>query len=110
MRSTPCKAQHSLLQTQSSLVAADANLQALREVDRTTEQYVQEKTALGYQSTGIKAQVAQAELQQITLQDTYETQKENLNSSHKIFTEKYKYTDPSFLHSLMCGGISSRKV
>lgn len=74
------EAYYSLLQTQSSLEAADENLKALQEVDRTTEQYVQEKTALGYQSAGIKAQVAQAELQQITLEDTYETQKENLNN------------------------------
>ena len=74
------EAYYSLLQTQSSLEAADENLKALHEVDRTTEQFVQEKTALGYQSAGIKAQVAQAELQQITLKDTYETQKENLNS------------------------------
>ncbi|MGB2627310.1 MAG: TolC family protein [Candidatus Acidiferrum sp.] len=74
------EAYYSLLQTQSSLEAAGENLKALQEVDRTTEQYVQEKTALGYQSAGIKAQVAQAELQQITLEDTYETQKENLNN------------------------------
>lgn len=74
------EAYYSLLQTQSSLEAADENLKALQEVDRTTEQYVQEKTALGYQSAGIKAQVAQAELQQITLEDSYETQKENLNN------------------------------
>jgi outer membrane protein TolC len=40
---------------------------------------LQEKTALPYQSTGVKAQLAQAELQVITLQDTLETQKENLN-------------------------------
>jgi outer membrane protein TolC len=54
-------------------------LKAQQEVDRTTEQYVQEKTALPYQSTGVKAQLAQAELQVITLQDTLDTQKENLN-------------------------------
>jgi outer membrane protein TolC len=67
------------LQSQSALEAAQENFKALREVDRTTEQYLQEKTALQYQSTGVKAQLAQAELQVITLQDTLETQKENLN-------------------------------
>jgi outer membrane protein len=70
---------YGLLQSQSALDAAEENAKALQEVDRTTEQYVQEKTALPYQGTGVKAQLAQAELQVITLQDTLETQKENLN-------------------------------
>src|SRR3984957_2660667 len=70
---------YGLLQSQSALEAAQENFKALQEVDRTTEQYLQEKTALQYQSTGVKAQLAQAELQVITLQDTLETQKENLN-------------------------------
>jgi outer membrane protein len=73
------EAYYGLLQSQSALEAAQENFKALREVDRTTEQYLQEKTALQYQSTGVKAQLAQAELQVITLQDTLETQKENLN-------------------------------
>ena len=73
-------AYYSLLQTQSALDAAEENLKALREVDRTTEQYVKEKTALQYQSTGVKVQLAQAELQIVTLQDALQTQKENLNN------------------------------
>jgi outer membrane protein TolC len=73
------EAYYGLLQSQSALDAAEENAKALQEVDRTTEQYVQEKTALPYQGTGVKAQLAQAELQVITLQDTLETQKENLN-------------------------------
>lgn len=73
------EAYYGLLQSQSALDAAQENVKALQEVDRTTEQYVQAKTALPYQSTGVKAQLAQAELQVITLQDTIETQKENLN-------------------------------
>ena len=44
------EAYYGLLQSQSALEAAQENLKALREVDRTTEQYVQEKTALPYQS------------------------------------------------------------
>jgi outer membrane protein len=71
---------YSLLQSQAALQAAQESLDALKEVDRTTEEYVKEKTALPYQSAGVKAQVAQAELQLITLQDTTETQKENLNN------------------------------
>jgi outer membrane protein TolC len=68
-----------LLQSQSALEAADENIKALHEVDRTTDEYVQQKTALPYQAAGVKVQVAQAELQQVTLQDTIQTQKENLN-------------------------------
>lgn len=73
------EAYYGLLQTQSALEAANENVQALREVERTTDQYVKEKSALPYQSTGVKAQLAQAELQVITLQDNMATQKENLN-------------------------------
>jgi outer membrane protein len=73
-------AYYGLLQTQSAIDAAESNIQALRELDRSTDANVQQKTALQYQSTGVKAQLAQAELQLVTLQDTLATQKENLNS------------------------------
>src|SRR3984957_1225441 len=73
------EAYYGLLQTQSALDAANENVKALREMDRTTAAYLQEKTVLQYQSTGVKVQLAQAELQVVTLQDTFETQKENLN-------------------------------
>jgi outer membrane protein TolC len=73
-------AYYGLLQTQSAIGAAESNIQALRELDRSTDANVQQKTALQYQSTGVKAQLAQAELQLVTLQDTLATQKENLNS------------------------------
>ena len=72
-------AYYSLLETQSALDAAQDNLQSLREIDRTTDEYLKEKTVLPYQSTGVKAQLAQAELQVVTLEDTLQTQKENLN-------------------------------
>jgi len=70
---------YSLLQTQSALDAAQDNVKSLREIDRTTDEYLKEKTVLPYQSTGVKAQLAQAELQVVTLEDTLQTQKENLN-------------------------------
>lgn len=73
------EAYYGLLQTQSALEAANENVQGLREVERTTDQYVKEKSALPYQSAGVKTQLAQAELQVITLQDNMATQKENLN-------------------------------
>ena len=72
-------AYYSLLQTQSALDAAQDNVRSLQEIDRTTDEYLKEKTVLPYQSTAVKAQLAQAELQVLTLQDTLQTQKENLN-------------------------------
>jgi outer membrane protein TolC len=70
---------YSLLQTQSALDAAQENVKSLREIDRTTDEYLKEKTVLPYQSSGVKTQLAQAELQVMTLQDTLDSQKENLN-------------------------------
>jgi outer membrane protein len=70
---------YSLLQTQSALDAAQYNVKSLREIDRTTDVYLVEKTVLPYQSTGVKTQLAQAEVQALTLQDTLDSQKENLN-------------------------------
>lgn len=70
---------YALLQTQSALEAARENVKALEEVDRTTQQYVEEKTALAYQGAGVKVQLAQAQLQVVTLEDTLQTQKESLN-------------------------------
>ena len=71
---------YGMLQTQSSLDAAQDNVKSLQELDRITAQNVKEKTALPYQSASVKVQLAQAELQVVTLQDTLSTQKENLNS------------------------------
>ena len=70
---------YTLLQTQSALDAARENVKALHEMDRTTDEYVAQKAALPYQASGVKAQLAQAELQEVTLEDTIQTQKENLN-------------------------------
>jgi len=70
---------YSLLQTQTALDAAQDNVKSLQEIDRTTDEYLKEKTVLGYQSTSVKAQLAQAEVQVMTLQDTLDSQKENLN-------------------------------
>jgi outer membrane protein len=71
---------YSLLQTQSALDAAAYNVKSLQEIDRTTDVYLVQKTVLQYQSTSIKTQLAQAEVQVLTLQDTLDSQKENLNS------------------------------
>lgn len=73
------QAYYGLLQTQSALEAARENVKALDEMDRTTQQYVKNGTALAYQESGVKVQLAQAQLQVVTLEDTLQTQKENLN-------------------------------
>ncbi len=70
---------YSLLQSQSALDAAEESVKSYREIDRTTDEYVKVKSVLVYQSTGVKTQLAQAELQVVTLQDTLDSQKENLN-------------------------------
>lgn len=70
---------YSLLQTQSALDAAEENVKSLHEIDRTTDESLKEKTVLAYQSTGVKTQLAQAEVQVLTLQDTLDSEKENLN-------------------------------
>ena len=72
-------AYYGLLQTQSALDAARENVKALRETSRTTDEFVAQKAALPYQASAVKSQLAQAELQVVTLEDTMQTQKENLN-------------------------------
>jgi outer membrane protein TolC len=71
---------YSLLQTQSALDAATDNVKSWQEIDRTTDVYLVQKTVLAYQSTGVKTQLAQAEVQVLTLQDALDSQKENLNA------------------------------
>jgi outer membrane protein len=69
-----------LLQTESSIEAAEATTKMYRELDRTTDQYVQERTALKYQSLDVKTQLAKAELDLVTLQDTLASEKEQLSA------------------------------
>jgi outer membrane protein len=71
---------YGLVQTQSGIEAAQENVKALEEMDRTTDEYLAQKSVLSYQSLGVKAQLAQAQLQLVTLQDNFATQEESLNS------------------------------
>ena len=73
------QAYYAILQTQSALAASEENLKFDRELDRTIEQYVAQRTALKSDSMDIKAKIAQEEYNNITLQDTLATQKERLN-------------------------------
>jgi outer membrane protein TolC len=70
---------YNLLQLDAGIEAAEETIKSYKELDRTTVENVSQKAALEYQSLGVKAQLAQSELSLMTLQDNYETQKENLN-------------------------------
>jgi len=72
-------AYYNLLQIESGIEATEETIKSYQELDRTTVEYVSQKTALEYQSLGVKAQLAQSQLDLVTLQDNYQTQKENLN-------------------------------
>jgi outer membrane protein TolC len=70
---------YSLLQTQSAITEAEANVKTYRELDRTTDRFLAERTVLQYQSLGVKAQLAKSELDLVTLQDSLATQKERFS-------------------------------
>lgn len=73
------QAYYALLQTQSALAASEEILKFDRELDRTTEQYVAERTALKSDTMDIKAKIAQEEYNNLTLRDSLASQKEQLN-------------------------------
>ena len=73
------QAYYAILRTQSSLASSEENLKFDRELDRTTEQYVAEKTALKSDSMDVKAKIAQEEYNNLTLRDSLTSQKEQLN-------------------------------
>jgi outer membrane protein len=70
---------YALLRTQSALASSEENLKFDRELDRTTEQYVAEKTALKAESMDVKAKIAQEEYNNLTLRNSLASQKEQLN-------------------------------
>jgi outer membrane protein TolC len=70
---------YAILRTQSSLASSEENLKFDRELDRTTEQYVAEKTALKSDSMEVKAKIAQEEYNNLVLRDSLASQKEQLN-------------------------------
>src|SRR5215471_10204178 len=73
-------AYYSILQTQSSLRAAEQNIRFYREVDRLTEEYVLQRVSLKSESLEVKTRLAKAELDRVSLQDALASQKEQLNS------------------------------
>ena len=70
---------YALLRTQSALASSEENLKFDRELDRTTEQYVAEKTALKSDSLDVKAKIAQEEYNNLMLRNSLASQKEQLN-------------------------------
>src|SRR5260370_6777760 len=70
---------YAILRTQSSLASSEENLKFDRERDRTTEQYVAEKSAVKSDSMEVKAKIAQEEYNNLVLRDSLASQKEQLN-------------------------------
>jgi outer membrane protein len=73
------QAYYSILQSQSALDVAQQTLKFNIELDQLTDRYVAQEVALKSDSLNVKAQLAQTKYQIVTLQDTLQTQKENLN-------------------------------
>lgn len=73
------QAYYAVLQTESSLDAADAAVIQYKETDRVTLQYIAQESVLKSSSLQVKAKLAQAQYQVVELQDTLQTQKEQLN-------------------------------
>jgi outer membrane protein TolC len=73
------QAYYTLLQTGSALEATEESLVFLRELDRLTEQYVRQQTALKSAALNAKSQLAQTDYQALTLRNTLASQREQLN-------------------------------
>ena len=73
-------AYYSILQTQSSLRAAEQNIRSYRELDRLTDEYVLQRVSLKSESLEVKTRLAKAELDVVSLEDGIATQKEQLNA------------------------------
>jgi outer membrane protein TolC len=68
-----------VLQTESSLDAAQALAKQYEETDRVALQYLAQESVLKSDSLQVKAKLAQSRYQIIQLRDTLDTQKEHLN-------------------------------
>jgi len=73
-------AYYSILQTQSSLRAAEQNIRWYRELDRLTDEYVLQRVSLKLESLDVKTRLAKAELDVVSLEDALATQKEQINA------------------------------
>jgi outer membrane protein len=73
------QAYYATLQTESALDAAQALARQYEETDREATQYLAQKAVLKADSLEAKAKLAQARYQIVQLQDTLQTQKEQVN-------------------------------
>jgi outer membrane protein len=73
------QAYYAALQTESALHAAEATVLGYKETDRVMVQYLAQESVLKSNSLQVKAQLAQAMYQVVQLNDSLQTQKEQLN-------------------------------
>jgi outer membrane protein len=73
------QAYYSALQTESSLQATQSLVKQYEETDRVATQYLGQESVLKSDSLEAKAKLAQSRYQVVQLQDTLQTQKEQLN-------------------------------
>jgi outer membrane protein TolC len=73
-------AYYAILQTQSSLRAAEQNIRLYKELDRVTEEYVLQRVSLKSESLDVKTRMARSELDVLSYEDLLATQKEQLNA------------------------------
>jgi outer membrane protein TolC len=73
------QAYYAALQTESALEAEQAMVKQYEETDRVALDYLNQRSVLKSDSLQVKAQLAQARYQIIQLNDTLQTQKEQLN-------------------------------
>jgi outer membrane protein TolC len=70
---------YAMLQTQSSLEYARETLKYVEELEQLTDRYLVQQVVLRSDALNVKAQVARARYQIVTLRDTLATQQENFN-------------------------------
>ncbi|NYF91135.1 TolC family protein [Tunturiibacter empetritectus] len=70
---------YAILQSESALESEQALIKEYEETDRVTTQYLSKESILKSDSLQVKAQLAQARHQLITLRDDLQTQKEHFN-------------------------------
>jgi outer membrane protein len=73
------QAYYAMLQTQSSLESAEHTLKYSEELDQVTDRYFVQKVVLKSDTLTVKAQVARARYQIVTLRDALASQRETLN-------------------------------
>lgn len=83
------QAYYAMLQTQSSLESAEQMLKYCEELDQVTDRYFVQKVVLKSDSLTVKAQVARARYQIVTLRDALTSQRESLNQlmGRDVWTE-----------------------